>query len=280
MAKALAPERQRVQQRFADNPFFLLAQRLAVPNAPQRAGQVQMRGRVSGRVGDSAAIELRHRPAQTHNGEHHRAGQMLVAGLTHHAQTDEQRPQRLARVGLVGRHLVAQAAIGITDLKGLGRFGMKTAAPFQITHRLWVIAKSLMVKFGHAGQRLRVGRVGGGVQQSRAFHAPRRFDDRHRRRQPQPGLQLLRRARKGHPLLAHDELQVVAPAASGQAVPQVFRGRYPQTRLVVVVERTAPHEVVRPRLLEFNARFPRQIHQRHFALDAVNDFLANARHSQ
>ena len=88
-----------------------------------------------------------------------------------------------------------------------------------------------------------------GHDSEEAFTTLARLEDRRGGRHAGLAPQNLHRVPEGDTLLLHHQLYGVAPAATGQIVPQVFAGRHPKARRLVLVERTPAHEVVGADLL-------------------------------
>ena len=71
----------------------------------------------------------------------------------------------------------------------------------------------------------------------------------------------------------------MAPAAAtGQAVPQVLARRDPEARIVIVMERAAPHQRVRPDPLQLDPVAPAKVLDLHLILDPPQFLVADPTH--
>ena len=93
-----------------------------------------------------------------------------------------------------------------------------------------------------------------------------------RRSQSQALPQGLHRVPEAFSFIFHHQLNHIPTPAARQTVPQVLCRRDPEARIVIVMERAQPHEILRPHGLELNAVVPAQVLHLHLALDPL-EFL-------
>ena len=133
------PERHGIDQRLAQDDFFVCHQRRFIPHAAQGARQVQVLG-MGGRylvIGHNAPpVELQHlarmlrcrTTLQTQHRHHQAAIEVFVAGLAQHAQALQLATHRAPALGVARWQPVGQAFIGVAQLEVLHQFGMVQAA--------------------------------------------------------------------------------------------------------------------------------------------------------
>lgn len=278
VAKARAPERQRVQDGFAQDDFAAAHHRFGVPHAALGRFQVKMQRRALAQaVGDFAAVELHGLPVPVADREHDRAVQVLVSGfLAQHAELLQPRFQFTAR-RRGRRHAIAERPIGVADFEPLHRLRMKALAPGQVLHGRRLVQERRVIKVRHDLHQLRVAQAVARRGEDFVRRAHARRDRRRLRRDAEHFQKLLGGVAEGAFLQAHDQLQVVPAAAPGQAVPKILFGRDDERRVAVLVERTLRRQVLAARR-ELEAVVRAEFFQRHFALDALNEFVGDASH--
>ena len=250
MPEPRAPQRQRVDDRLTDDQFVGL-ERGRVPDPAVRAGQVEV-PRVRVRV-ESAAVDLPNLTGAVEDREGQAAPEVLVPAGLDHAQVPQpathSRPVRGARV----RDPVTQRPITEPDPERLDRFRVVDPPAGQERQRVAVTGQRLRVMPDHHPQQLGVASIR--LDQRREL---RRLRPCHRSRccGPRPRLRQRRQRRGGLPqqlhrvperdsLGGHHPIDRPTPAtARPQAVPQVLRRGHHQRWRVVVVERTAPDQVL------------------------------------
>ena len=157
IAKPRAPERQRIDDRFAQDDFLRSLQRFLIPHAPMRTWQVQMQGRSFAQVRrDLAAIHAENISFEIEDRKHHRAIEVLMARLAQNTQPLQTAAHLVPGLAVLIRQRQPQLAVGEADLEVLHHLGMIQAAALQIPQRFRRLLQRLVIKRDHIAQRLLV----------------------------------------------------------------------------------------------------------------------------
>ena len=137
VAIARAPERQRIDERFAQNDFFRRRQRLLIPHAAVRTGQVQMQRRARPQAfGDLAAVHLDHLAHAIKNRNHDGPIEVLVSRVAKDAQLLQSPAHVRSRLPVLRRQPQAQRAVGEPQPEVLDHLRRLQAALNQVGLRL------------------------------------------------------------------------------------------------------------------------------------------------
>ena len=157
IAKPGTPERQCVDDRFAQDDFFGSLQRLLIPHATMRTRQIQMQRCSLAQIRrDLAAIHAENISFEIEDGKHHRAIEVLMPRLAQNAQPLQTAPHLFSGFAILIRQREAQFAIGEADLKVLNHLGMIQAAALQIAQCFRRFLQRLVIKRDDIAQRLLV----------------------------------------------------------------------------------------------------------------------------
>jgi hypothetical protein len=137
---AHTPERQRIDQRFAEDYFLHRAQRRCIPHTPVRTGQVQVFGCAGAQMFiQLATVDFRHFSVANDDWDDERAVKMLVAALAQDPDALQRSAQgRAFHPGFL-RQSIAQGAIGHAELEGADRFLGSCPAPLQVFKRFRIL---------------------------------------------------------------------------------------------------------------------------------------------
>jgi len=259
------PERQRIDQRLAQDHLLRALDPGAIEHAPMRTRQVQVQRRALAQAfRDLAPVHLGRMALRIQHRDHQRPGEVLVPTRPQQPDALQLPAHRRARLRVHRRQPVRERAIGEAQPEARDQFRIVQAAARQVRLRLRTLAQVLVVD-AHDGiqQRLVIlARRQIGTRPLLA-HPPRR--PIHRRtpldriaRQRRVFLQQLHRVPEAHLVPTHHPVDHrTARLTRAQAVPQVRLRADHQRRRAVVVERTATDPVLAVRLQPD----PRRLHQ-------------------
>jgi len=147
-----APERQRVNQRFAQDHFLATGDAGEIEHAAMRAGQVQVLRRAGAQLvirRDLAAVHLHDRARRIEHGHDQRAVEVLAAVLAIHADALQTRADVGARHAVLLRQAQAERAIGVAEPERRHEVRVRQATRVQVRLRFRSRLQGLVVVVDH-----------------------------------------------------------------------------------------------------------------------------------
>ena len=174
-----APERQRIDEGFAQDDLLRYRQRFFVPHPATWARKIHVqRCPWAQPRRDFPPVHLHHFAFEAHDRDHHRAVEVLVAALSQDAHLFETPAQFRSRHTIFLRQPVAERAVGKTHPKTLDHLRGFQSTRFQIPQRFRRLFQRLLVVAHHLQQQRSVVGIAahrrGQLRHRRTFHRTRR----------------------------------------------------------------------------------------------------------